>query len=170
MELKACVTCQKSKAPLTCGLCQKSVCKSCAQFLSDEDFAFLPETPEAFSHSAYCTACFDENIANELASYNEMRELANEVIVYYKTQSKETRLFKRAKEILKVSECVDRDETVLRLAFLAAQAGYNVIVDVEISAEKVRMGGYQTSKWKGTAFAAKADMGKAPPPQRGSPN
>jgi hypothetical protein len=44
---------------------------------------------------------------------------------------------------------VDRDEALLRLAFFAAQGNYNSLVDVELTSEKVRNGGYQTLKWRG---------------------
>jgi hypothetical protein len=43
------------------------------------------------------------------------------------------------------------------LAFLAVRAGYNTIVDVETSSEKVDLGGYQTSKWKGRGLPVKLD-------------
>lgn len=166
-----CIVCQKPKANLTCGLCQSAVCKSCAQFLGEEDFAFLPEAERKFAKGSYCTPCFDAQIGQELAAYEELREQANDVTVYFKNQSKETRLFKRTKDIVRVLSCDDRDETVLRLAFLAVQKGYNAIIDVDVTAEKVRSGGgYQTSIWRGTAVATNLDTSKPPPPALGSPN
>jgi uncharacterized protein YbjQ (UPF0145 family) len=57
------------------------------------------------------------------------------------------------------------------LAFLAAQKGYNAIIDVDISAKKVRSeGGYQSSNWRGTAVATNIEVNRPPPPARGSPN
>lgn len=171
MTAPLCCVCQKPKAHLNCGLCQSAVCKSCAQFLSDAEFAFLPEAERKFANGSYCTPCFDAEIGPELAVYDELRERAGEVLVYFKNQSKETRLFKRGKDILKVASCPDRDETVLRLAFLAVQKGYNAIIDVDISAEKIRSGGgYQSSNWRGTAIAANLSGNKPPPPEPGSPN
>lgn len=171
MMASLCCVCQKPKAHLSCGLCQSAVCKSCAQFLNDDDFAFLPEAERKFANGPYCTPCFDAEVSRELAAYHELREQAGEVLVYFKNQSKETRLFKRTKDILSVVSCPDRDETVLRLAFLAVQKGYNAIIDVDVSAEKVRSGGgYQTSNWRGTAIATNLSANKPPPPERGSPN
>jgi hypothetical protein len=171
MTAAICLVCQKPKANLSCGLCHSAVCKSCAQFLNEDDFAFLPEAERKFANGTYCTPCFDSEIGRELAAYDELRERAGDVTVYFKNQSKETRLFKRSKDILSVPSCADREETVLRLAFLAAQKGYNAIIDVDISAEKVRSkGGYQTSNWRGTAVATNLEGNKPPPPERGSPN
>jgi hypothetical protein len=171
MTAAICVVCQKPKANLSCELCQAAVCKSCAQFLNEDDFAFLPENERKFANGSYCTPCFDSEVGPELAADDQLREQANDVIVYFKNQSKETRLFKRTKDILRVPSCTDKEETVLRLAFLAAQKGYNAIIDVDISAEKVRtQGGYQSSNWRGTAVATHLDSGKPPPPERGSPN
>jgi hypothetical protein len=171
MTASICIVCQKPKANLSCGLCHSPVCKSCAQFLNEDDFAFLSEAERKFANGSYCTPCFDSEISHELAAYGQIREQADDVIVYFKNQSKETRLFKRTKDILSVPSCTDREETVLRLAFLAAQKGYNAIIDVDISAEKVRSkGGYQSSNWRGTAVATNLDVNKASPPPRGSPN
>jgi hypothetical protein len=169
VKTQICSICNKPKAALNCGVCGCALCKSCAQQLNGDDFAFLPKVPEVLTHGIYCGPCYDQNVAGPLAEYNETMNLANDVIVFFKAQSKETRLLKRA-EVLRVPECADRDETVLRLAFQAAKAGYNAIIDVDISAEKVKSGSYQTSKWSGTAFAANIDTSKAPPPERGSPN
>lgn len=169
--MNSCCVCQKPKANLECASCHQSVCKSCAQFLYDDSFSFLPEGERKFAAGAYCSPCFDGEIAASLAEYEEILERARDVNVYMKNQSKETRLFKRTNEFLKVPSCEDREETLLRLAFLAARKGYNAIIDVDITSEKViQSGGYQTSNWKGTAVAANLEFSKPPPPERGSPN
>ena len=51
--------------------------------------------------------------------------------------------------MLTVKDCPDRDETIMRLAFFAAQRSSNAVIQVEVTAEKVRNGAYQTSKWSG---------------------
>ena len=80
--------------------------------------------------------------------------------MFFKTQRKEVPLIRRAKEAFRIEECLDRDETILRLAFLAAREGYNAVIEVEVLAEKIRMGSYQTSKWSGTGVAAQIDGAK----------
>lgn len=148
--MSSCVVCQKDKAPLQCGLCGSAVCKGCVHFIEDR-FSFLEKVPSELSHGAYCETCFTAHIEAALTDYEETMRRARDVSVYFKNQSKETRLMKRSKEIFRVADCPDRDETVLRLAFQAASRGYDVLIDVDVTSEKVRHGGYQTLKWSGTA-------------------
>lgn len=75
-------------------------------------------------------------------------------MVFMKAQFKETRFIKRLEEPVKVAECADYDETLLRLAFQAAQLNYNGVIDVDITSKKVRTGNYQTSVFSGTAIPA----------------
>ncbi len=87
-------------------------------------------------------------------------ESAKNVFVYYKAQSKETRLMKRSESPLQVNACADRDETVLRLAFLAVKLGFNAIIDVDLVSKKVRDGSYKILTWNGTAVPAIVDAEK----------
>lgn len=87
-------------------------------------------------------------------NYDRMMEQAKNIHVYEKTQGKETRFIKRGKELYKVVDCPDRSQAVLRLAFFAAGDGYNALVDVNLSSEKVRDESYQKLKWSGTARPA----------------
>jgi len=154
MDHQKCETCGKPKAQLQCGLCQAAICKACAQFLEPEAFAFLPKRPEALSFDTYCGPCFDANVTPGLLSYQQSLEQAKNVEVFNKSQSKETRLIKRIAAPVQVQNCPDHDEAVLRLAFLAIEAGYNGIVDLELKSQKHKNGSYQTTTWSGTATPA----------------
>lgn len=154
MEKVICSVCQKPKATLDCGLCQCSICKYCAQILEEDAFSFSAQIPQDLSHQVYCGPCFDGQIASEIEKYNQIMEKAKDIQVFFTTQGKETRLIKRTEDPIQVLHCKDRDETILRLAFLAAQAGFNGIIDVNIVSEKIKNGHYQTSQWSGTAVPA----------------
>lgn len=155
MEIKACVTCHKTKATLVCGICACTVCKYCAQIMDESAFSFLPKVPEKLKHQVYCSACFDKDVAPELQTYNETMERAKEVQVFFIDQSKETRLIKRPeRKPYRITDCADEDETVMRLAFLAAQANYNALIEVNVVYEKVRQNSYQTHIWSGTGMPA----------------
>lgn len=52
---------------------------------------------------------------------------------------------------------MDRDDAILRLAFLAVQAGKNALVDVDLSSTKIKHGKWQTSRWHGRAIPAHID-------------
>lgn len=160
MEKSVCCTCQKPKAALECGVCKEAVCKNCAQFLEEGSFSFLSHIPENLAHSAYCSPCFDAQVTSELSEYNRIMELAKDIHVFEKDQGKETRFFKRKEKALRVENCADRDETLLRLAFFAAKAGFNTLIDVDVTSEKVRSGTYQTQIWKGSGVPTTVDEGR----------
>jgi hypothetical protein len=160
MEKIACMSCQKLKANLTCGICHCSICKSCTQFLDQDFFSFQPNTAEELKSGTFCGDCFENKVRPEIEKYEKAMALAKDIIVYEKKQSKESRLFKRLELPVIVEQCADREETLLRLAFLAVQRGFNAIIDVDIKAEKVRTGSYQTSVFSGTAIPSYVDLSR----------
>ena len=156
-----CTTCKNPKATLRCGLCHGPICKGCAEFVPEESFAFLTKIPAELSHAIYCIPCYNEKIAPALDSYNEIMERAKNVFVYSKSQGKETRLMKSTEEPLKVADCLDREETLLRLAFLAAQANFNALIGVEIISKKsTKTTTYKTISWSGTGIPTVLDAEK----------
>ncbi|MBX2995240.1 MAG: hypothetical protein KF681_10465 [Bdellovibrionaceae bacterium] len=161
MSSKTCVCCQKSKPQLTCEVCAADVCKYCAQFLDEGQFSFMNARPEVLAHSTYCPGCFDQHVAGELAAYNEVLERAKSILVYEKKQAKETRLLSRKEKTVRVSNCADQAEAMLRLAFFAAKAGFNAIIDVDLQGAKVSEGGsYKTTKWSGTGVPSNVAANK----------
>ena len=160
MEKKICYLCQKPKATLDCGICSEAICKSCTRFLDEDSFSFLKKVPQKLSHTTYCEPCFHSDVEPQFENYNRTLETAKNIAVFMKNQGKETRLIKRLEEPVQVVNCADHDETLLRLAFFAAEKGYNAIIDVELKSEKVRNGSYQTSSWTGTAVPTQVDDAK----------
>lgn len=150
----SCGDCQKTKAPLSCGLCAKQLCKSCTQFLEEDSFLFNLSLPPHLQHQCYCLQCFSVSVQPELDRYAELVSQAKEILVFEKSQSKETRLISRKEEPIRISDCVDRDEAVMRLAFQAVQKGYNAVIDLELIGKKVIRDGYQKTYWSGTARPA----------------
>lgn len=154
MSNPSCCSCYKPKANLICGICQDSICKKCTQFVDEHSFAFLAKVPAHLTATAFCETCFIQKVSPELVKYNEMMDQAKNTIVFMKAQFKETFFIKRVQDPISVVECTDYDETILRLAFMAAELNLNGIVDVEITTKKVRTGNYQTSVFSGTAVPA----------------
>jgi uncharacterized protein YbjQ (UPF0145 family) len=150
----SCCICQKSKTTIVCGVCAQDVCKNCTVFLEPEQFSFLQKKPKILESSAFCSACYTEKILPELTKYEATMEAAKNILVFDVTQGKETRFIKRKEKEVTVSDCADRDETVLRLAFQAAEKGYNAIVDMDIKPKKIKDGKYQHTVWSGKAVPA----------------
>jgi hypothetical protein len=159
MEIKTCDTCHKPKALLECGICSSPVCKYCAQIIDGGAFSFLAKVPEKLKHQVFCSPCYDQEVAAELQSYNEIMERAKDIQVFFKVQSKETRLIKRPeRKPFLISNCADHDETLMRLAFLAAQANYNALIEVDVVSEKVRQNSYKTHIWSGTGMPVNIEV------------
>lgn len=160
METSSCTSCQKPKAQLQCVLCHEAVCKKCAHFLDEGTFSFAAKAPEALQHGVYCNTCFEQHVRSALENYNMDMERAKDIAVFSKSQTKETQHIRRSADKLVVENCVDRDETLLRLAFMAVQLKYNAVLDIELTAKKVKKDGYQTSIWRGTGIPVQLDERK----------
>lgn len=167
-----CITCEKSKAHLTCGLCDAALCKSCAEFLADDQFLFLENPSADLSHEAYCRNCFEQTVAPKIADYEELMEKARDIRVYFKNQSQETRTIKRKSPAVNIVDCTDYHEAILRLAFLAAQTGHNAVVDLNLTPKKVRQNSYQSTVWSGSALPVVVDAKRLARdlPDIGNPN
>lgn len=160
MSQSLCVTCKKPKATSACEICEGPLCKACIQFLEPDAFSFLKSVPEELSHDRYCEFCYSQNVVPALETYEEVMARAKEVFVFFITQKATIPLTKRSKTPVKVTDCPDRDETILRMAFFAAEQGFNALIEVEVIGEKVRNAGYQKSKWRGVGEPANVDEAK----------
>ncbi len=149
-----CAACRRPKGVLSCGICQESICKKCALFVEESTFSFLEVIPETLRHSYYCPTCHEDHVSQAFSSYNETMDRAKEVYFFFETQRKFIPIMSRSKELLKVDECVDRDEIILRLAFKAAELGYNGVIEAKVVSEKVRNESYQKSRWIASGFPA----------------
>lgn len=156
MDMILCSDCQKNKTALVCGMCACAVCKSCAHFLEPESFAFAPAVTPEIKHGVFCQDCFSEKVAGPLAEYFDVLETAKNIDVFYKDQSKETRLVRRKEKPVSVAPCDDREDVVMKLAFYAALGGFDSVVDIDLKSEKVHVGTYSKLVWKGTGVPAHA--------------
>lgn len=154
MEKQCCSSCLGTKALLECEVCHDSTCKNCSHYLSEESFAFLNKVPAILKHQVYCHQCYLQHVEGEVAKYNATLEAAKNINIFLKKQGKETRLISRKEPLMKVENCADEEEVLMRLAFMAVQQGFNSVIDVEPSSVKVQTGRYQTSNWSGVGRAA----------------
>ncbi len=141
-----------SEKSFRCGVCDCLLCKECAQFQEESFFSFLKEIPKALRHSIYCAPCHAREVEGAKQPYLELLEKAKEVYVFFENRA--VPLIRRSKTKVSVENCPDRDETLLRLAFFAAEQSFNALVEVELNSEKVFNHGYQSLNWSGTAYPA----------------
>lgn len=107
----------------------------------------MGEVPSNLVEGWACGGCYEEKVEPEIQNYNSEERRARQMSFFNKNQSKESRLFKRIATPIQVRDCADRDEALLKLAYAAVKLNYNLIVDVELTSEKVRNAGYQTCLW-----------------------
>lgn len=152
MEKKVCEVCNKNKTALKCDMCKESSCKQCSEFIDEDCFEFVSLLPENLKNKTFCLNCYGSSVAEDMNMYKDLLEKAKNMDVYSKDQSSETRLIKRIEKPIKIEDCSDRDETLLRLAFLSAQKGFDTMVDVDIRYKKVGEGkAYRKLVWGGSA-------------------
>ncbi len=157
-EKAFCASCNQRKATTACGLCQASLCRKCVQFVDPETLRYFDVKPADLMHGNYCGPCFVTKVSPVLAEYEEVVDRARVVVVFMKKKGEETRLLNRSAKPIRVEDCFDEEETLLRLAYLAARDKFNVLLDVEVTSKIVRHdGGYQTSRFRGTAIPSLVD-------------
>lgn len=153
-----CSTCFDPKPTLKCKLCSSALCKKCAQVVADDRMTYLDKNVPApvKGGGVFCNSCFDGKVAPLLAEYDSTLDRAREVFVFLAKEGKETRLIKRSLKSFTV-EGEDQKDITLKLAFLAARAGYNAVVDIEVKSEKRRDGSFKLVTWSGSGTAAHVD-------------
>src|SRR5690606_7818861 len=104
--------------------------------------------------------CYDEKVAGPFAEYNAIMEKAKEVIVFTKDRAKLTGHLKRKEDPVVVEDCEDEDETLMRLAFFAAQEDFNCILDVKITNKKIIVGSHKKTIFSGSAIPITIDPSK----------
>lgn len=154
---KPCESCGAPKSVFECGICHKAICKSCSEYIDTNSFSFMSKVPAKLTQANYCRACFLDEIVPAQNAYEEMMERAKDVYFLTKAYPGYVRVLRRHTKRVEVKECDDRRETIVRLAFFAAELGYNAIIEAEVDRAKIRMGKYQSSVWSGSAMPANID-------------
>lgn len=155
----ACDICEgpAEKGAHACGICAKHVCKNCLHYIDTNHFSFFSKVPQELTVGNYCPICWDEKVVPAQARYDELMEKAKDVYYLSKAYPGYVRVLRRHTKRVSVPECRDRRETIVRLAFFAAELGFNAIIEAEVDSSKIRMGGRQTSNWFGSAMPANVD-------------
>ena len=152
-----CVSC-KEKATLVCGLCEGSLCKQCAEFGRAVEFTYFTKLPDVLSHNQYCAICYVSKVTPMMLEYKRLLRLAKDINILEKQPREALRVLRKAAKPLSVIACSDREETVLRLAFQAAELGFNSVIKAKVVYKKVRDYGYQKMEWHGSGYAADLDL------------
>jgi hypothetical protein len=148
-----CSRCQKPKSVFLCGVCADPICKSCTEFL-EGDFSYMKVLPLELQNSHFCQSCYISKVTPARQAFNEIMRRARTVTIFDKPLRRPPNILKSSKEFLQVADCLDQPDTFLRLAFFAAEMGFNSVMKVKVEYTKVRVAGYQNFKWAGSGFPA----------------
>lgn len=152
-----CSSCGAQKAPNTCELCNKSICKNCLEHVDSETFSFFTKLPAKLKKANFCPLCYDAEILPEKVRYGAIMERAKDVYFLTKAYPGYIRVLRRHTKRVSIPTCDDRKETILRMAFMAAELNFNAIIEAEVLSRKIRKGDYQSSLWAGSAMPALID-------------
>ena len=84
-------------------------------------------------------------------SYTHDLELAKEIIIYEKSQTKLTRFLKRKEEPYIVDNCEDKQEALMKMSFYAVQEKFNALIDIEYFTKKIIVGSHKKTIWSARA-------------------
>lgn len=169
----SCQSCGAKKLAFSCGRCQSNLCKPCTQDLKKDSFPLLDPVPDDLTHRKYCGRCFLEVVQPQLDTYTDLVERARGVIVFLKKKSEETRLLNRSEKTVRVTNCADESEAMLKLAMVAVRGNFNALLDVTFTSKSIRNFGYQTSRCEASGVPTNIEPDKldrlegAPWPMRG---
>jgi hypothetical protein len=139
-----------------CGICKEALCKKCSIF-PVENFSYYKAVPEKLTHPAYCSVCYDQEIAAPTQEYLEMVAKAKEIIVFSKSESKQTRLFSRKEFPYVVDNCLDEDDALQRMCFFAVENNFNCLIDISFAKKKIVVGSHKKFIWSGSAIPVNID-------------
>ncbi len=114
----------------------------------------LSTSPLKNPGTCFCPTCFQTEVLAEIQKYDDLVEQARQIHVFMKKQTKETRLIPRIEKPVKVVDCKDEEEVMMRLAIMAVQKNKNCLVDMDIVGKKVKDGSYSTHIFSGSAIPA----------------
>jgi uncharacterized protein YbjQ (UPF0145 family) len=117
----------------------------------------MSKIPDVLRQGNVCPACFDQQVRPHQLRMEELLEKAKDVYFLTKAYPGYVRVIQKHTKRVSIDDCDDRRETIVRLAFFAAELGCNAIIEAEVDSKKVSMGKYQSSRWFGSAMPAKID-------------
>ncbi|OFZ11205.1 MAG: hypothetical protein A2Z20_10955 [Bdellovibrionales bacterium RBG_16_40_8] len=158
IEKTICFFCSKNKTAICCDACKLASCKHCSYFIDKDNFEFMSMLPKKLINKTFCPDCYSKGINKEIDEFHDILRRAKAVNVYSKKQGTETRFFRRIEKPVKVENYDDRNEALLHLTFLAAQKGFDTVVDLDLKSKKVNLdGNYKKLVWSGTAVPIKVN-------------
>ena len=103
-----------------------------------------------------CGLC-NEPVCKSCVIAMESEAFTKDVYFLTKAYPGYVRVLRKHTKRVVVEDCADRRDTIVRMAFFAAELGFNAIIEAEVESFKTRSHGYLSSRWKGSAMPAQID-------------
>ncbi len=142
---------------MKCGFCEQAICKRCTEFVDAEMFLYMKSRSKELSHESYCSPCFVGKVQPAIENYNDIVTRAKQVYIVEKSPRHPFPILNMSNKALSTDVWPDRSATIMSLAFLAAEKGFNAVIKTKVVSRKVRNFGYQTMEWQATGFPALVD-------------
>ena len=152
--MKNCTHCRNAPATLNCGICNCALCKNCEEYVDPNSFSYREKVSTDLTQGHYCHACFESHLKPEIEKYQQTLEKAHAVYIFFESKPTPRTLLKKANKGISVNKCLDKDQTFLRLGFLAAEKGYNAVTNASVERTLPR------KLWKGKGIPALIDAKK----------
>ena len=140
-----CISCRQAKPSRPCAHCAEPVCRRC-------------------SVEMHCPICHTQHVEPKLAAREELLARAREVHFWPKSYRGHVPVLKKAKTWVEVTDCADKSEALMQIAVMAAEQGFNALVQGELVGRKVKNGedrkAYQTMHWDARGTPAQVDEEK----------
>ncbi len=154
----ACIICGVEKIIKKCDLCHEEVCKKHIEKLDGSEYPFgSKKNQNIFSKVNFCSECFDTQVKPELDEYEATLEKAKQVAIWSDKFKGRVKTNKKSLDKIVLKDFKDKKILTLAMGFIAAEQGFNGIIEFEVSSRKIRENEYQSTRYDGSGRPVDVD-------------
>jgi hypothetical protein len=127
-------------------------------FVDREQFPYHPKPSRILQRTTFCADCHAEKVQPELDKYAAVAEAAESVLVIRKSYRGFVPTLRKENEVHTVKRHLAERLAIRHLQFHAAWFGWNALVQLETTFQKVRNHGYEHKEWTASATFAHVDL------------
>lgn len=161
-ETESCYFCGRKALRHCCG-CEKPVCKDDTHFVDRELLRYHPKPPKQFNLTHYCPDCYERSILPHVEKYEEVRARAAKITIVRDNYRGLVPCLKRVNTPVTVKRHADEFHATEHMRYLAAEEGYDAIVDFSTEGKQKRNAGWQTTEWSARGYFANLNHKKYRP-------
>ena len=157
---EVCSFCRQPRAIEVCEVCNEFTCSKCMIRHNPESLEALTSIPIELEAVDCCPRCYDAKVQPALDAYNEVLERAKAVGYWSKAYRGHVPVLEKGRIEVAVQDGKDREDVIYKLGYLAAEQGFNGLINGVVDSKKVRDHAYSKMVWSGKALPCRVDMEK----------